>query len=370
MNKTLLALALVSIGLAAHAQTAVKIGYAGPLTGPISHIGKDGENGARLAIEDANARNMNIGGKAVTFELVSEDDQADPRTATTAAQRLTDAGVAGVVGHTTSGASIPASRVYEQAGVPVITPSSTSPKLTQQNYKVTYRVIANDLQQGEAMARYAAQTLQLKKFAIIDDRTAYGQGLADAFAESIKKMGGEVVGREFTNDKATDFTAILTKIKSRAPDAVFYGGMDAQGAPMLRQMRQLGITATFLGGDGNCTAEMVKLAGDAMNDKVFCTQAGIPLSLMPGGNEFLARFKDRFNAGVQLYAPYSYDAATALIEGMKAADSTDPAKYLPAMQKVDFKGVTGNIAFDAKGDIKEGGVSLYRYADGKWEPLK
>ena len=176
--------------------------------------------------------------------------------------------------------------------------------------------------------------------------------------------------REFTNDEATDFTAILTKIKSRAPDAVFYGGMDAQGAPMLRQMRQLGITATFLGGDGNCTAEMVKLAGDAMNDKVFCTQAGIPLSLMPGGDEFLSRFKARFNAGVQLYAPYSYDAATALIEGMKAADSTDPATYLPAMQKVDFKGVTGNIAFDAKGDIKEGGISLYRYADGKWEPLK
>ncbi len=370
MKKTLLALALVSAGFTAHAQTVVKIGHAGPLTGPIAHIGKDGENGARLAIEDANAKGVKIGGQAVKFELVSEDDQADPRTATTAAQRLTDAGVKGVIGHTTSGASIPASRVYEQAGVPVITPSSTSPKLTQQGYKVTYRVIANDLQQGEAMAKYATEALKVKKFAIIDDRTAYGQGLADAFAENVKKMGGEVVGREFTNDKATDFTAILTKIKSRAPDAVFYGGMDAQGAPMLRQMRQLGIGATYLGGDGSCTAEMVKLAGDAMSDKVFCTQAGIPLSMMPGGSEFLARFKQRFNAEVQLYAPYSYDAAMALIEGMKAADSTDPAKYLPAMQKVSFKGVTGSIAFDPKGDIKEGGVSLYRHANGKWEPLK
>lgn len=370
MKKTLLALALVSVGFAAHAQTVVKIGHAGPLTGPIAHFGKDGENGARLALEDANAKGLSIGGKPVKFELISEDDQGDPRTATTAAQRLTDAGVVGVVGHTTSGASIPASRVYEQAGVPVITPSSTSPKLTQQNYKVTYRVIANDLQQGEAMAKYAIETLKVKKLAIIDDRTAYGQGLADAFAEQVKKLGGEIVGREFTNDKATDFTAILTKIKGRTPDAVFYGGMDAQGAPMLRQMRQLGIAATYLGGDGTCTAEMVKLAGNAMNDKVFCTQAGIPLSAMPGGSEFLSRFKQRFNADVLLYAPYGYDAATALIEGMKAADSTDPAKYLPAMQKVDFKGVTGNIAFDAKGDVKEGGVSLYGYANGKWEPLK
>ncbi|WP_341646382.1 branched-chain amino acid ABC transporter substrate-binding protein [Thauera sp. SDU_THAU2] len=370
MKKTLLALALVGIGFAAQAQTVVKIGHAGPLTGPIAHFGKDGENGARLALEDANAKGLVIGGQTVKFELLSEDDQGDPRTATTAAQRLTDAGVKGVVGHTTSGASIPASRVYEQAGVPVITPSSTSPKLTQQNYKVTYRVIANDLQQGEAMAKYAIETLKVKKFAVIDDRTAYGQGLADSFAESIKKLGGEIVGREFTNDKATDFTAILTKIKARSPEAIFYGGMDSQGAPMLRQLRQLGIPATFLGGDGNCTSEMLKLAGDAMNEKVFCTQAGIPLTQMPSGEEFLSRFRQRFNADVLVYAPYAYDAATALIEGMKAADSTDPAKYLPALQKVDFQGVTGHIAFDAKGDIKEGGVSLYNYANGKWEPVQ
>ena len=162
----------------------------------------------------------------------------------------------------------------------------------------------------------------------------------------------------------------LTKIKTKAPDAVFYGGMDAQGGPMLRQMRQLGISATFLGGDGTCTAEMIKLAGDAMNDKVFCTQAGIPIAAMPGGTAFLARFKDRFKvADIQLYAPYAYDAATALIEGMKLADSTEPAKYLPAMQKVSFKGVTGNIAFDAKGDPREGGISMYRHANGKWEPF-
>ncbi len=370
MHKTLLVVALIGATWSAQAQTLVKIGHAGALTGPAAHFGKDGENGARLAIEDANAQKLKIGGKEIQFELVSEDDQADPRTATTVAQRLTDVDVRGVVGHTTSGASIPASRVYQQAGVPVITPSSTSPKLTQQGFEVTYRVIANDLQQGEAMAKYAVDTLKLTKFAVIDDRTAYGQGLADAFAESVKKAGGEVIGREFTTDKATDFTAILTKLKARAPEALFYGGMDAQGAPMLRQMRQLGIGATYLGGDGSCTEEMIKLAAGAVDDKVFCTQAGIPPAQMPGGTEFLDRFKQRFNADVLLYAPYAYDAANALIEAMKLADSTDPGKYLPALQKVNFKGVTGTISFDERGDIREGGVSMNRFADGKWTPLQ
>ncbi len=370
MKHSLLVLALAGLAVsAAHAQTVVRIGHAGPLTGPIAHIGKDGEYGARLAVEDANAKGVTLGGQKVKFELVGEDDQADPRTATTVAQRLTDGDVKGVIGHVTSGASIPASRVYEQAGVPVITPSSTSPKLTQQGYKVTFRVIANDLQQGAAMARYVAETLKASKVAIIDDRSAYGQGLADAFADNLKQRGIQVVGREFTTDKATDFMAILTKIKGKAPDAVFYGGMDAQGAPMLRQMRQLGINALYLGGDGVCTSEMIKLAGNAMSDNVYCSQAGIPLEKMPGGTEFVTRFKQRFNADVQLYAPYSYDAAMALIEAMKAAGSSDPAKYLPALQKVSFKGITGDIAFDKNGDIKDGGVSMKRFQGGKWETI-
>jgi len=186
----------------------------------------------------------------VKFELVSEDDRPTPRTATTVAQRLSDLGVKGVVGHTTSGASIPASRIYEQAGIPMITPSSDEPEAHAARLQGIFRVIANDLQQGAAMAKYAGQTLQAKKVAVIDDRSAYGQGLADAFIDSVKKQGAEVVGREFTTDKATDFTAILTKIKGKQPDALFFGGMDAQAAPMLRQMKQLGMNARFLGGDG------------------------------------------------------------------------------------------------------------------------
>ena len=369
MQNTLLALAASGLMLGAAQADTIKIGPAGPLTGPIAHIGKDGEYGARLAIEDANAAGIVIDGEQARFELVSEDDQADPRQATTAAQRLADEEVAGVIGHVTSGASIPASRIYQQAGIPVITPSATSPKLTRQGYAVTFRVIANDLQQGSAMAKYAAETLKLRQVAIIDDRTAYGQGLADAFGKQVQQYGVKIVGREFTTDKATDFSAILTKLKAAQPDAVFYGGMDAQAAPMLRQMRQLGFESKFLGGDGACTGEMLKLAAEALSEDAYCSQAGIPMEKMPRGADFRARFKQRFNTDVQLYAPYSYDAAMALIEAMKAANSSDPADYLPALKALKYRGVTGDIAFDAYGDITTGGTTLFRFQHGTWRTV-
>jgi len=372
LNKLILALAATSFAAGAvHAkEVVVRIGHAGPLTGPAAAFGKDGENGARLAIEDANAKGVKIGGDTVKFELVSEDDQADPRTATTVAQRLTDAGVKGVVGHVTSGASIPASRIYEQAGIPVITPSSTSPKLTQQGYKMTFRVIANDLQQGNALGKYAVDQLKAKKIAVIDDRTAYGQGLADAFANAVKAAGGQVVGREFTTDKATDFLAILTKIKASNPDAVFYGGMDAQSAPMARQMKQLGMTAKFLTGDGGCTGEMIKMAGDALSATTFCTQAGIPLDKMPGGTAFRTQYKQRYGADIHVYAPYAYDAMMSVIEAMKAANSVEPAKYQPSLKALNYQGVTGPVAFDDKGDIKGGAITVYNFGGGQWAPIQ
>jgi len=369
MQKLVLTLAILGLALGQAQAGTIRIGHAGPLTGPLAHIGKDGENGARLAIEDANAQGIMIDGDTAVFELVGEDDQADPRQATTVAQRLADEEVAGVVGHVTSSASIPASRVYEQNDIPVITPSATAPTLTAQGYKTTFRVIANDLQQGEAMARHVGQVLGLKRVAIIDDRSAYGQGLADAFAGTLKDYGVEVVAREFTSDKTTDFSAILTKIKGSQPDAVFFGGFDAQAAPMLQQMRQLGLTGKFLGGDGVCTGEMLKLGARNLTQEVYCTQAGLPMDKMPKGADFRARFRQRFNTDVQLYAPYSYDAAMTLIQAMKAANSAQPDDYLPFLKAIQYEGVTGTIAFDAKGDIRTGGITLYQFKDGRWATL-
>ena len=240
MKHSIVALAILSVGLgAAQAQDVVKLGNAAPLTGTISHLGKDLENGSRMAVDAINAQGgADIGGKKVKFELIGEDDQADPRTGTTVAQRLVDAGVKGVIGHLNSGTSIPASRIYDQGGVPQISPASTNPKLTQQKFPGVFRTIANDVQQGGALGNFAVKTLSARKVAIIDDRTSYGQGLADETEKAVKAAGAQVVAREFTTDKATDFNAILTKIRATAPDVVFFGGMDAQAGPMLRQIKQ------------------------------------------------------------------------------------------------------------------------------------
>ena len=346
----------------------VKIGHVAPLTGPIAHLGKDNENGARLAIEDANAKKVEIGGKVVQFELLGEDDQADPKTGTVVAQKLVDAKVAGVVGHLNSGTTIPASAIYNQAGLPQISPSATNPKYTQQGFNTAFRVMANDIQQGSVVGTYAVKDLGGKKIAIIDDRTAYGQGLADEVEKAAKAAGATVVAREFTTDKATDFKAILTKIKAKKPDVIFLGGMDAVGGPMLKQIKELGIQAKFTTGDGGCSPELIKLAGPA-SEGVICTQAGLPPEKLPNGQKFMEDFTKKYGQ-IQIYSPYSYDAVMVLVDAMKRANSTDPVKYLPEVGKTSYDGVTGKIEFDEKGDIKNGAITVFEIKDGKLVTLK
>ncbi len=346
----------------------VKIGQVSPLTGPQAHLGKDNDNGARLALEEINATGVTLGGKKVKFVLVSEDDMADPRTATIVAQKLVDQRVAGVLGHLNSGTSIPASKIYLDAGIPQISPSATAIAYTAQGFKTAFRVMTNDRQQGKVLGEYAVKNLGAKRIAIIDDRTAYGQGLADEVERAVKASGGEVIAREFTTDRSTDFLAILTSIKARKPDLVFYGGMDAQGAPMVKQLRSLGITAKFLGGDGVQTSEFLKLAGSQAED-VTASSPGLPIDSMPGGKEFREKFTQRFGT-IQTYAPYAYDAAMTMVEAMKMADSAEPAKYLAELPRLQRAGVTGPISFDERGDIRGGAITLYRVRDGKWEVLE
>ena len=348
-------------------EVVVRIGQVSPLTGPQAHLGKDNDNGARLAIEEMNAKGLVIGGAKVRFELVSEDDQADPKTGTIVAQKLVDGKVAGVIGHLNSGTTIPASKIYNDAGIPQISPSATNPKYTEQGYKGAFRVMANDVQQGKVLGEYAVGPLSAKRIAIIDDRTAYGQGLADEFEKAAKAGGATIVGREYTNDKATDFRAILTGIKGKKPDLVFYGGMDSQAGPMAAQMKSLGVNAKLLGGDGGQSQEFIKLAGPAA-DGVVMSSPGVPLANMPGGKGFTDKFTAKYGQ-IQIYAPYAYDAVMTLIEAMQKANSTDPAKYLPELAKTSRQGVTGPIGFDEKGDLRNGPITLYVVKAGKWEPL-
>jgi len=346
-------------------ETVVKIGQVSPMTGPIAHLGKDNEFGATLAIDDLNKQGVTIDGKKIKFQLVSEDDQGDPKIGTQVAQRLIDAGVVGVVGHLNSGTTIPASKIYSDNGIPQISPSATNPEYTKQGYKTAFRVIANDVQQGAALGDFAINTLKAKNIAIVDDRTAYGQGLADQFEKAVKGKGANVVKREFTTNSATDFSAILTSIKSANPDLVFYGGMDAQGGPMAKQMKKLGIKAKLIGGDGMQTPEFIKLAGDAAEGQ-YASICGMPREKMPGFAAFNDKFKTKFGTEVQIYAPYEYDAVNVLVDAMKRANSTDPKKYLAEVGKTNLTGVTGQIQFDNKGDIKNGAVTVYEVKDGKW----
>ena len=353
-------------------EAVVRLGHVGPTSGSIAHLGKDNENGARLAVEELNAKGISIGGKKIKFELLAEDDAADPKQGTAAAQKLVDSKVVGVIGHLNSGTSIPASKIYSDAGIPQISPSATNPRYTRQGYKTTFRVVADDVHLGGTLGKYAVNQLKGKSIAVVDDRTAYGQGVADEFEKGVKAAGGKVVGREFTNDKATDFTAILTSLKAKKPDVVFFGGMDAVAGPMLRQMKQLGISAKFMGGDGICTGELPKLAAGSMGDgQVVCAEAGgVEGEAKKSMEDFGKKFKAKFNADVQLYAPYVYDAVNVMVAAMQKANSTEPAKFLPVLATTEgYKGVTGTIAFDQKGDIKNGALTLYTYKAGKRDQL-
>lgn len=366
MKKIAVAVAALAATSLSTAQEVVRIGHAAAVTGPVAHFGKDAENGARMAVEALNARGVQVKGKKVRFELVAEDDGGDPKQATSVAQKLVDARVNGVVGHETSGTTIPASKIYNQAGVPQISASSTSPKYTQQGFNTAFRVVANDIQLGQALGHYAVKQMGAKRVAVIDDRTAYGQGLATEFTKGLQQQGAQVVAKEFTHDKATDFNAILTKIRAVKPDLVFFGGMNAVAAPMLRQMKQLGLNVKMMGGDGICSDEMHKLSGGAMQDgQVFCAEAGgVDTAGRAALDKFRADYKKRFGIDVQIIAPYSYDAVMTLAEAMVKAGSTAPAAYLPALARISYKGVTGPISFDARGDIRDGTITLYTFKGG------
>jgi branched-chain amino acid transport system substrate-binding protein len=364
LNAVMCAAAVLFAGAASAQDMVVKIGHVGPTSGGIAHLGKDNELGAKMAIEDLNAKGVMIGGKKAKFELIAEDDGGDPKQGTAVAQKLVDAKVNGVIGHLNSGTSIPASRIYSEAGIPQISPSATNPKFTRQGYKTTFRVVADDVHLGGTLGKYAVTTVKGKSIAVIDDRTAYGQGVADEFTKAVKVAGGSVAATQYTTDKATDFTAILTAIKASKPDVVFYGGMDAVAGPMIRQMKQLGINAKFMGGDGICSSELPKLAAGAMADgQVVCAEAGgVEGEQKKGMDAFRADFKKRYNLDVQIYAPYVYDAVNVMAAAMVKAGSAEPAKYLPELAKTTgYKGVTGTISFDEKGDVKNGALTLFTY---------
>jgi branched-chain amino acid transport system substrate-binding protein len=345
----------------------VKIGHVAPISGSQASYGKDNENGARMAVEDLNAKGVMIGGKKVKLELVAEDDGADPKQGAAVAQKLCDAKVAGIAGHLNSGTTIPAAKIYSDCGIPHVTPSATNPNLTKPGYKTTFRLLANDNALGAGLAFYAADALKLKRIAIIDDRTAYGQGVAEVFKRTALTKGITIVDDQFTTDKSVDFMSILTAIKAKNPDGVFFGGMDPQAGPMLRQMEQLGMSnVKYFGGDGICTMDLIKQSGGAKTlDNVVCAEGGASLEKMPGGAEWKKRYDAKYPGQFQVYSPYTYDAVNVLVAAMVAAGSADPKVYLPKLAATNYKGITTNVQFEANGELKNPAMTLYTYKGDK-----
>ena len=362
------ALLLVLPAAPASAQREVVIGTASPLSGPGAHQGKDIENGARMAIDELNRKDIVLDGQKVRWRLMAEDDASDPKTGTAVAQKLVDARVAAVVGHLNSGPTVPASKIYAGAGVPQISPAATTPVYTRQGYRTAFRVVADDNLIGRTLANYALGTMKAKRIAVIDDRTAFGQGLADEFLKAARRHGGAaIVSRQFTHDKATDFSAILTQIRSKRPDVIFYGGMDAVAGPMLKQMKTLGLQAALVSGDGVCSEKLPLLAGDALGEgRVVCAVAGgVEGPREANYTAFLARYRQRYGMPVETYAPYAYDAVMVFAQAMQQARSAQPARFLPQLAAIRHEGVTGTIAFDAKGDLRDAAMTLYTYRHGK-----
>ena len=375
MNRRTLVLtmALGLMGFHGPAQAAdpevVKIGFAGPLTGPVARVGKDLQYGAQLAIDEENAKHPVIAGKPVKFVLDVQDDQADPHVAVQVAQKLVDDGVVGVIGHYNSGCSIPASAVYHNANVAMITPGSTNPALTQQGYANVFRTMGNDGIGGVIAGKFAVEQLKAKRIGIIDDRTAFGQGLADAFEKGAKEVNGNIVDREFTNDKAVDFRAILTTLKQKNVDVIFFGGLDEQGAMLAKQMRTLGMPARLFGAGALKSNAFLQIAGPA-GEGTQDLEPGPALDKLPSAQAFAKRYKARFNQDVELYAPFAYDAALAMIKAIRDADSLDRAKIVASFPKVTVVGVTGNIAFDPHGDLIKPPYTLFEVQQGQWKSLR
>ncbi|MFS2214310.1 branched-chain amino acid ABC transporter substrate-binding protein [Telluria sp. Tellsp104] len=369
--KTLaLAAILLATGTTALAQDqVVRIGVSGPLSGSNAFAGKDDENGVRLAVEELNAQKLKVGGKTLKFELLSEDDQGDPKAGVSVAQKFADAGVKFVLGPYNSGVAIPASRVYNDAGI-LMSTVGTSPKITQARYPNVFRIVASDAQVGASMASYAARELKIKTVGVIDDRTAFGQGIADEFAKQARASGVTVVGREFTNDKASDFSAILTAFRAKKVDAIFFGGYAPQGAPMARQMKQLGMAnVRLLGGDTLCSPEMAKLGGDAVGENVMCAQAGATLDKQANGPAFKARYKQRYQRDPDVYAPAFYDQTMFIARAMQAANTTDATAVGKQLHTMSYQGVAGTYGYDASGNLKKTAVTVYTFKGGQLAPL-
>lgn len=349
------------------AATTVKIGFAAPLTGDNAVYGEGMKRAVELAIDEANA-SEEAKAQGITFEIKAEDDAADPKQAVNVANALVaDSDVVALVGHFNSGCSIPASPVYNDADLAMVTVSS-NPQLTAQGYDVVNRIVAKDDAQG-GFAGELAMHLGYEDVAVIDDGTQYGQGLATEFKKAFTAAGGTVVSEDRIQAKDVDFSALVTKLKKEGPTAVYYAGAHTEGALLTKQMKEAGLDVPLIGGDMLYTPEFIKIAGVDNTEGDIATALGLPLEQQPKGAEFLESYRAAFNKDPEAYDSYAYDAANVIIAAVLSA-GTDRATVAEAIRAGTIDGVTGTIAFDENGDNKQQIISAYRVEDGEWTQIQ
>ena len=344
----------------------VRIGHVAPLTGAIAHLGQENENAARMAIEDLNNQGISINGNVIKFELITDNDAGDPKEALLAARRLIAAGVQGVVGHLNSGTSIPASKIYFDAGIPQVAPAATNSAYSRQGYSTTFRMVADDDEAGRVMAKRMTRDLAARRIAIINSSDNYGAGVARAFRQVAEQNNATVFYAQSVSPDARNFSNEIAAIQAGKADLIFFGGMSEQAVPLLAQMARLGIYTTVVGTDGICVGDLARQTGYVIKDnQVICAEAGgVESSRVASYNAFNARYKKRFGKDVMIYAPYVYDAVMSLVKAMQMANSTEPSSYLGYMSKLQFNGVTGFISFDASGNVRDPAMTLYTYRGG------
>jgi branched-chain amino acid transport system substrate-binding protein len=360
-----LTLCLLSFGCQKK-EDVIRIGIAGPMTGDQAKMGMDFKNGATLAVEEWNSRGGVLGKK---IDLIVSDDQHDPKQAVSVANKMVNEGVAGVIGHFNSSCSIPASDVYNRAGIPMITPGSTNPQLTERGYKNVFRVCGRDDQQGKVGAEYVTQILRLKRVAVLHDKTTYGQGLADEFKRFLGP-GIEVVyyGGIVQGDK--DFKMILTTVRSKNPELIFFGGIYPEAGLLVKQAKELGLNAPFMSGDGTIDAKFIEIAGPQAAEGTLLTFSPDPNNI-PTAKSFIEHYRARFGE-IGPYSIYAYDATNILLTAIREAQGTDGKRITDKLHALEFDVALGKIRFDTKGDVTVLPYVVWITRDGKfvehWKP--
>jgi len=358
-----------------------RVALAVPLTGDIAAMGEGMKRGAELAVKEANAS----GRFKFKVELRPFDDRADPKEAVNVANQIvSDANISAVIGHLNSGCSIPAAQVYAKAGLPMITPAATNPKLTQQQLepswkwvKNVFRVNTTDDVQGQFAARFAFKKLKLGSVAVIHDKTPYGQGLAEEFEKEFKKLGGAVKSFDGIAVGDKDFKALLTRIKSLKPAAIYFGGIYNEGGLIAKQMKETGMQAEFLSGDACFSPEFFKVAGSAAEGR-YVTNVGVPPERLASAKDFLTNYRATFpGKDMQPYDPYTYEATHIALLALEKAGISDPAsnafdrtKIIEFLRTLKYDGVLGRTEFDEKGDTRNKAVTVYLAKAGIFNPVE